>query len=54
LSKIIEREDAREASLERIERENRLPDDFKVVPVYRCECDHSTRASGFCKHGNNI
>lgn len=23
--------------------------DFEV-----CRCDHSTRASGFCKHGNNI
>jgi hypothetical protein len=24
-------------------------DDFEV-----CKCDHSTRASGFCTHGNNI
>lgn len=33
---------------------DRLPDDFKVVPVYHCGCDHSTRANGFCKHGNNL
>ncbi len=43
-----------EAPVEHVVLPDRLPDDFKVVPVYHCSCDHSTRANGFCKHGNNL
>lgn len=37
--------------------EGDAPDLVEVVeqvPRYACACDHSTRASGFCTHGNNI
>jgi hypothetical protein len=43
-----------EGPVEDVVLETRLPDDFKVVPIYHCACSHSTRANGFCKHGNNL
>lgn len=56
LAKIIEREDAREEAMDKLEAEAAIPPVvFSVAPIHQhCTCGHTIRANGFCVHGNNL